>query len=327
MKVSWIAVLLFSFLVLLMGGKPSFAQGEIPTPDGRRYFPQTGHFVSKDFLQEYESIPEPELIYGYPVTRAYLDSDKDRLIQYFEKARFEYVPENPPELRVQVSELGWLMYEPGQSLPTPGTPPACRYYPETKMKVCYAFLTFFDEHGGVGQFGYPISNFELHDQRIVQYFQRARFEWHPELSAGQRVQLTDLGSQHFDMMNGDWELKKPEEIFGDSEDNNRAHVVLGLNVRAIAEKPVLPTSGNVTIDIIVRDQNLIPVPDAEITMTVKLPSGEVQNIFLDKQTNENGIIKYVIDFKNQPMGIAKVSVKATYHELQKKAVTSFRIWR
>jgi hypothetical protein len=35
----------------------------------------------------------------------------------------------------------------------------------------------------------------------------------------------------------------------------------------------------------------------------------------------------VIDFKNQPMGITEVKVKATYQELQKKAITSFRIWR
>src|SRR3990170_2559300 len=104
MKGSWIAVLFVSFLILSMGGKPTFAQGEIPTPDDRRYFPQTGHIVSGEFLKTYESIPEPELIYGYQITRAYLDTNKNHLVQYFEKARFEYIQENPPELRVQVSE-------------------------------------------------------------------------------------------------------------------------------------------------------------------------------------------------------------------------------
>jgi hypothetical protein len=327
MKVSWIAVLVFSFLVLSMGGKPSFAQGEIPTPDGRRYFPETGHFVSKEFLQEYESIAEPELIYGYPLTKAYFDPDKNRLIQYFENARFEYVPENPPELRVVVSELGWLMYEPGQTLPSPGAPPACRNYPETRMKVCYAFLDYFDKHGGVGQFGYPISNFEVHEQRIVQYFQRARFEWHPELPAGQRVQLTDLGRRHFFLVNGDPELYEAEELFDGSEENNRAQVILNLNVRANADKPVHPSSGNVTIDITVRDQNLLPVEGATITMTVTLPSGEVQRIFLNERTNKHGIGRYTVDFSNEPMGIAEVNVKASYDNFEKMAVTSFRIWR
>lgn len=327
MKVSWIAVLISSFLVLAMGGKPSFAQGEIPTPDGRRYFPETGHFVSGEFLQEYESISEPERVYGFPLTKAYFDYEKNRLMQYFENARFESVPENPPELRVVVSELGYFMYEPGQLLPAPGTPPACRNYPETRMKVCYAFLDFFDEYGGVGQFGYPISNFEVHEQRIVQYFQRARFEWHPELPAGQRVQLTDLGRQHFFLVNGDPELLKPEQLFDGSGDNNPRRVILGLNVRAHVDKPVHPSSGNVTIDITVRDQNLIPVEGATITMTVELPSGEVQRIVLNELTNEHGIAKYTVAFNKQPLGLAEVNINASFDRLEKMALTSFRIWR
>jgi len=326
MKVSRIAVLLFSFLVILMSGKPSFAQGEIPTPEDRVYYPQTGHYVSGEFLQVYKSVPNPELIYGYPLSRAYLDANKGRLIQYFEKARFEYVPENPPELRVQISELGRLMYTPGQSLPTPENFPACRNYPETRKRVCYAFLTFFDEHGGVGQFGYPISNFEIHEQRIVQYFQRARLEWHPELPAGERVQVTDLGRRYFFLMGEDTEVLDPEAVIID-EGIDLLQVVLDLNVRAYAEQAVLPQNGKVTIDVTVRDQNLIPVAGAEITMTVKLPSGEEQRIFFDQRTDDNGIAKYTIDFKNQPMGLAEIRVKAAYQEFQKKALTSFRIWR
>jgi len=327
MKVSLSAVLLLCFLALSTGGKPSFAQGEIPTPEARRYFPQTGHFVSNGFLQEYDSISNPELIYGLPITSAYLDTNKGHIVQYFEKTRFESVPENPPELRVQVSDLGWLMYTPGQSLPTPENYPACRNYPETGNRVCYAFLTFFDEHGGVGQFGYPISNFEIHEQRIVQYFQRARLEWHPELPAGERVRVTDLGEQYSILMNVDPEFRKPEDVFIDNAGNNRAQVVLDLNVRAFAEQSVLPQTGDVTIAVTVHDQNLIPVAGAGITMTVKLPSGQEQNIFFGTPTDEHGISKYTISFKNQPIGLAEIRVQASYREFQKKALTSFRIWR
>jgi hypothetical protein len=326
MKFSWIAILLFSFVLIAVGGKPSYAQEEIPTPEDRRYFPQTGHFVSGEFLHAYESIPHPELIYGYPITRAYLDTNKDRLIQYFEKTRFEYVPDNPPELRVKISELGRIMYTPGQTLPTPENFP-CRNYRETDKKVCYAFLTFFDEHGGVSQFGYPISNFEVHEERIVQYFQRARFEWHPQQLAGDRVLVSDLGRQYFILMNGDADVTKPEDVFIDNNENNRAQVILSLNVRAYTEKSVLPESGRVTITVTVRDQNLIPVAGANIIMIVKLPSGEEQHILFDKLTDEHGIAKYTIDFKNQPMGLAQVRVKVSYADVQKKALTSFRIWR
>jgi hypothetical protein len=326
MKASWASVLLLSFVMLLVGGKPSFAQGEVPTPEDRRYFPETGHFVSGEFLQTYESIPNPELIYGLPITRAYLDTRKNRIVQYFENARFEYVAENPAELRVQISELGRLMYTPGQSLPTPENFPACRNYPETRKRICYAFLAFFDRHGGVAQFGYPISNFEIQDQRIVQYFQRARLEWHPELPAGDRVQVSDLGRQYFILMEEDPNYREIEEPFDGKKGDNRVQTILGLDVRAYVDQPVLPQSGQVTIAVTVRDQNLIPVTDATITMTVKLPSGEEQRIIFDP-TDENGISKYSLKFDNEPLGLADIRVKATYHEIQKKALTSFRIWR
>ena len=51
-------------------------------------------------------------------------------------------------------------------------------------------------------FGYPISDYgpENGKGRIVQYFQRGKMEWYPELAPEQRVQLADLGSIHFDLM-------------------------------------------------------------------------------------------------------------------------------
>ncbi len=103
-------------------------------------------------------------------------------MQYFEFARFELRPENPPELQVVKSELGKTLYEQEQpggviSLPQGGT--GCRYVKETGFQVCYSFLDFFDTYGGIDQFGYPVSDLEQHDTFAVQYFQFARPEWHP----------------------------------------------------------------------------------------------------------------------------------------------------
>ncbi len=42
------------------------------------------------------------------------------------------------------------------------------------------FLTWWLEHGGVMIFGYPISDEMVENGRVVQYFERARFEYHPE---------------------------------------------------------------------------------------------------------------------------------------------------
>lgn len=54
-----------------------------------------------------------------------------------------------------------------------------RYYPETGHTLEAAFLEFFESHGGVGIFGYPITD-SFEDPRSgvqVQYTENARLEW------------------------------------------------------------------------------------------------------------------------------------------------------
>jgi hypothetical protein len=58
------------------------------------------------------------------------------------------------------------------------------------------FLTFWRANGGVLIFGYPIGEEIVEDGRIVQYFERARLEYHPELLGQEgQVQLSLLGSE------------------------------------------------------------------------------------------------------------------------------------
>ena len=57
------------------------------------------------------------------------------------------------------------------------------------------FLSFWRRHGGVLIFGYPIGEEIIESRRIVQYFERARFEAHPEQRNPEyRVQLARLSS-------------------------------------------------------------------------------------------------------------------------------------
>jgi hypothetical protein len=60
------------------------------------------------------------------------------------------------------------------------------YFPETGHSLSFAFLGYWTRNGGLAQFGYPISE-ELRERSAtdgveytVQYFERARFEYHPE---------------------------------------------------------------------------------------------------------------------------------------------------
>jgi len=60
-----------------------------------------------------------------------------------------------------------------------------RYYERTGHSVGHGFLEYFDAHGGLEVFGYPLT--EEQQETIggwtgtVQWFERARLEYHPEL--------------------------------------------------------------------------------------------------------------------------------------------------
>ncbi len=73
------------------------------------------------------------------------------------------------------------------------------YFPETGHNVQGDFLRFYHAVSDpTTLYGYPITEqFQRRDGMQVQYFQRARFEYHPELPDGQRVVLTDIGTQMY----------------------------------------------------------------------------------------------------------------------------------
>ncbi len=287
------------------------------------YFPETGHMVTGDILRAYQSVPNPELVFGFPITEAFQDSDEERLIQYFERARFELYVENPPELRVKISDLGYLSYKAGPELPIPGNLQACRYFEETRKPVCFAFLDFFDANGGVPIFGYPITSFELHDGRITQYFQRARFEWHPELPVGSRVQLTDLGRVYFEIIG-----EEPYRYLALplTTGSNLARRIVSMQVHAYPKIAIAPVSGDQTISIVVQDQNLMPIAGATVYLEVIDTGGVASNTVIPYSTNDQGVVTHTFAYQNQRPGVVIMRVHALFEGLQGRTVTSFRIW-
>jgi hypothetical protein len=75
-----------------------------------------------------------------------------------------------------------------------------RYFPPTGHTVSGRFLAYWDQHGGLAQQGYPLSEpmQEVSDTNgqtyTVQYFERAVFEMHPENDAPYDVLLSLLGT-------------------------------------------------------------------------------------------------------------------------------------
>ncbi len=68
------------------------------------------------------------------------------------------------------------------------------YFDETGHNVRHGFLKYFQAHGGVEAFGLPLTEEFFEQGRAVQYFERARFEYHPEqVGTPYEVQLGLLG--------------------------------------------------------------------------------------------------------------------------------------
>ncbi len=283
-----------------------------------KYFNETGHNVSGEFLAFYNSNPNALLLYGYPITEEITSKDGKR-VQYFQRARFEYQADLPEGQRVQVTALGRAMYVPASPLDV-YAPFACREFTQTGFSVCFAFLEFFDEYGGANQFGYPISPFEYHDNIIVQYFEKARLEWQPWKPEGQRVVVSDLGRMYFDQLAEDPGLLPPVNPL----DNTPAGVV-SLQVRAFVWKAVTLAADSQLIFIIVQDQALQPVSNASCTTTVHWPDGRSDSSTV--ATNTNGVGMAALSFGNQPYGsLIYTDVVCTYNGLSGSTTTSFRIW-
>jgi len=309
----WVKVAIVTCLTLSLTGINVFAQG----PVRAEYFPESGHYVKGEFLQFFNSIENPIAMYGYPITEEFTDKS-GLMVQYFQRARFEYHPEKPFGQKVQLTPLGTLTYEPQDTLVI-NNPFACRYYSETGYAVCFAFLEFFEENGGISQFGYPISSFEFHDDLIVQYFQRARFEWRPWQGEGQRVGLTDLGRAYFDQSDLDLALLRVVSPL-----DARIKTVVDLQVHAFFHKARTLATDTQTAYIVVQDQNLKPLDGAECDVTVHLPDGTSESgTFL----SEDGLCTLWFHYKDQPNGsLVFINVTVTYEDITAKTTTSFRIW-
>lgn len=76
----------------------------------------------------------------------------------------------------------------------------CQTFSQTGHKVCGKFLTYWQQHGGLAQQGYPLSEEFTETSPLngkpytVQYFERAVLELHPENQPPYDVLLSQLGT-------------------------------------------------------------------------------------------------------------------------------------
>jgi len=196
--------------------QPTAQAGGLPTsrvPDPQlpnvRYFPQTGHSLQGGFRVYWEAHGGLAQ-FGYPLTEEFHEPDEVRgiapQVQYFERARFEYHPENRPPYDVLLGLLGSTSTagrrnEPAFCPVAAQTGPGTLFFAPTGHNMPPQFAGYWQTHGGLPVYGYPISEaFQETSPTdgkpyLVQYFERNRLEYHPELPEPYRVSLGLLGTE------------------------------------------------------------------------------------------------------------------------------------
>jgi uncharacterized protein YkwD len=162
-------------------------------PTRSQYFAPTGKMVQGDFLDTFNRFGLARV--GYPISDERVENGTR--VQYFERVRMEFHPETAPAGRpVMLSRLGAEIAGPAASATVKpfASTRAKAYVAETRHSLAEPFLTYWKQSGGVELFGFPISEAVTQDGLKVQWFERARMEYHPQLaSKGQAVQLSLLG--------------------------------------------------------------------------------------------------------------------------------------
>jgi hypothetical protein len=189
-----------------------------PTRDSL-YFLETGHTLRGSFRAFWQNNGGVAR-FGFPLTEELQEvspeDGKERTVQYFERAVMELHPDQAgTPYDVQLAPLGRRLLDAqikradalGTQVvgvdPVPEAPntPTYHFFKETGHSVKGEFLKTW-QAGGVRVYGYPISE-EMREispadgkVHIVQYFERARFEWHQEFAGTpNQVQLGLIGRE------------------------------------------------------------------------------------------------------------------------------------
>ncbi|HEX8218966.1 MAG TPA: glycosyl hydrolase [Chloroflexia bacterium] len=174
-----------------------------------RYYEQTGLTLASEFLDFYDA-QGGVLLFGYPVTPARVENGY--LVQWTERQRLEYHPEHsgtPYEVLLGLlgreltagyrgpafrAQLQTAAHTSEADIGPASDSASDQFFPETGQTVTEPFLSYWRDNGGLQVFGYPISRLFTDERGLQQqWFERARFEYHPEFATEHEVLLGHLG--------------------------------------------------------------------------------------------------------------------------------------
>ena len=299
-----------------------------------QYFPETGYTVRGEFLRFFNQWGGLD-VFGPPVSQELVE-DGVR-VQYFRNFRLEWHPENPRPYRVQPGLLGELLGVRHPPVPSAKIPPASRleerYYPETGHTVKSGFLKFFDQHGGIDLFGYPISEVAPGEKgRMAQWFQRARLEWDANDPAG-KLRLAPLGEAAFKKRHPGTPVPalptvSASVVSGTEPVNIMAAPLPGsLKVSASVQNALTggQSAGAQQVFVFVTDEDDGAIPNATVELMVSYPSGSRRLTM--PPTDSSGFTSVSFDVGQlKPSSRIVVGATASYGHQKASTQTSFLSW-
>jgi hypothetical protein len=202
-------LLVLSVLTLGLGLSLFAFSATASAADDSVYFYETGHTLSGKFLNYWRN-NGGLAAFGYPITDAQNEVDSETgnvyLTQWFERNRFELHPENAGT-KYEV-ELGLLSKRLTENRPDndPAFKPASPksgyfFFPQTSHNVSNLFYRYWQNNGSLDRLGYPIDEEQQETDPatgkvfLIQWFERARVEYHPENQPPYNVELGLLGNE------------------------------------------------------------------------------------------------------------------------------------
>ncbi|MGN6561355.1 MAG: hypothetical protein ACTHMU_01735 [Thermomicrobiales bacterium] len=195
-----VALLLVGLGWSLAPARPTAAAGPSWCP------PQTTFCSENEFYYFWQAVDEETHGYaldiiGYPISPV-LRSPDGLIVQFYERAIFEWHPENDPPYQVELTRLGaGLVDNDARLSQLAAAPPlscgnrveTCTLLEQTNHTLRTDFLQYWLGNGGLPVFGFPLTEeFQATASNgatyRVQYFERNRFEYHPE-NADPRYQV------------------------------------------------------------------------------------------------------------------------------------------
>ncbi len=188
-----------------------------PAPTCEQHFAETNQCVSGR-LRQYWNGNGGLPVFGFPLNA---EADQKTLdgtyrMQIFERNRLELHPEQQWPYDVLLGRLGGdILYQQGrpwETLPREQPKTGCLYFGETQHNLCEPFLSYWRANGlefgdpgvsfreSLALFGLPLTsvNVETNPDGFTgqtQWFERARFEYHPEKPQPYKVLLGRLGAE------------------------------------------------------------------------------------------------------------------------------------